>query len=146
YGPGGVVLRTIPSQRVAQLIGINRDIFDTSMPAQLHDGGNAPPSGHRGCVDQLLFGINNVGAGALKFAEPIQNEWPYERYRGAGYSGGRHAPFLRLDPLTAMKLAKPEPCRFIAVSSPRRCAKPRDAVRVFSDNARKRQMRRWKPS
>jgi len=49
-------------------------------------------------------------------------EWPYKSYCGADHSGGRHPPSFQLEEPTAMKLAKPEPCCFIGVSSPRRCA------------------------
>jgi hypothetical protein len=42
-----------------------------------------------------------------------------------------------------MKVAKPEPRCFIAASSHDATLKPRDTVRVSSNKARKRLMRRW---
>jgi len=92
------MLRPVTSQSIAQLVGIDWHVFDSSVPVQLNDRGNSFPSGYRHGVDQFLFGIDDIRAGPLQFTEAIQDEWPHESYCSAGYSGARHAPVSSISP------------------------------------------------
>src|SRR5579872_4957579 len=59
----------VARERLAQVLGVDADIFRGAGVREMHDGGCALPDRKRHIVDAFLFGLHLVGAGGFDLFE-----------------------------------------------------------------------------